>query len=115
MLIGCCARSSSAPRRADRRGVPSVRRLAVAVVRARAAGGRPMAGVELFSHPAFYTRYRAGLCSAAALALLLIAVFTYVPPLLVAYRSQGERRSAPRGPARPGAEAPRCVFPQVSG
>ncbi|XP_071899965.1 transmembrane protein 231 isoform X1 [Anas platyrhynchos] len=48
-----------------------------------------MAGVELFSHPAFYTRYRAGLCSAAALALLLIAVFTYVPPLLVAYRSHG--------------------------
>ncbi|KAI6077753.1 Transmembrane protein 231 isoform X2 [Aix galericulata] len=48
-----------------------------------------MAGVELFSHPAFYTRYRAGLCSAAALALLLIAMFTYVPPLLVAYRSQG--------------------------
>nr|XP_027321967.2 transmembrane protein 231 isoform X2 [Anas platyrhynchos] len=48
-----------------------------------------MAGVELFSHPTFYTRYRAGLCSAAALALLLIAVFTYVPPLLVAYRSHG--------------------------
>ncbi|XP_066860483.1 transmembrane protein 231 isoform X2 [Anser cygnoides] len=48
-----------------------------------------MAGVELFSHPALHTRYRAGLCSAAALALLLIAVLTYVPPLLVAYRSHG--------------------------
>ncbi|XP_039242093.1 transmembrane protein 231 isoform X3 [Pipra filicauda] len=48
-----------------------------------------MAGVELFSHPALYTRYRAGLCSAAALALLLITALTYVPPLLVAYRSHG--------------------------
>lgn len=69
-----------------------------------------MAGVELFSHPALHTRYRAGLCSAAALALLLIAVLTYVPPLLVAYRSHGERRSAPCGPARPGpALRPRAV------
>ncbi|NXQ37031.1 TM231 protein, partial [Alaudala cheleensis] len=48
-----------------------------------------MAGVDLFSHPALYTRYRAGLCSAAALALLLITALTYVPPLLVAYRSHG--------------------------
>uniref|UniRef100_A0A8C4U8Q8 Transmembrane protein 231 n=1 Tax=Falco tinnunculus TaxID=100819 RepID=A0A8C4U8Q8_FALTI len=48
-----------------------------------------MAGVELFSHPTLHTRYRAGLCSAAALALLLITVLTYVPPLLVAYRSHG--------------------------
>ncbi|KAF1461243.1 hypothetical protein FQV08_0004888, partial [Pygoscelis antarcticus] len=48
-----------------------------------------MAGVELFSHPALHTRYRAGLCSAAALVLLLITVLTYVPPLLVAYRSHG--------------------------
>ena len=61
-----------------------------------------MAGVELFSHPALHTRYRAGLCSAAALALLLITVLTYVPPLLVAYRSHGERPLDParRGPAR---------------
>ncbi|NXG36472.1 TM231 protein, partial [Dromaius novaehollandiae] len=48
-----------------------------------------MAGVELFSHPAFRTRYRAGLCSGAALALLLIGALTYVPPLLLAYRSHG--------------------------
>uniref|UniRef100_A0A8D0FRW1 Transmembrane protein 231 n=1 Tax=Strix occidentalis caurina TaxID=311401 RepID=A0A8D0FRW1_STROC len=48
-----------------------------------------MAGVELFSHPALLTRYRAGLCSAAALALALLTVLTYVPPLLVAYRSHG--------------------------
>ncbi|KAM8985654.1 transmembrane protein 231 isoform 1-T1 [Ara ararauna] len=48
-----------------------------------------MAAVELFSHPALHTRYRAGLCSAAALALLLVTLLTYVPPLLVAYRSHG--------------------------
>ncbi|XP_009569550.2 transmembrane protein 231 isoform X2 [Cuculus canorus] len=48
-----------------------------------------MAGVELFSHPALHARYRAGLCSAAALALLLIALLTYLPPLLLAYRSHG--------------------------
>uniref|UniRef100_A0A8U8BZS5 Transmembrane protein 231 n=1 Tax=Geospiza parvula TaxID=87175 RepID=A0A8U8BZS5_GEOPR len=48
-----------------------------------------MASVELYSHPALYTRYRAGFCSAAALALLLITALTYVPPLLVAYRSHG--------------------------
>lgn len=59
-----------------------------------------MAAVELFSHPALLTRYRAGLCSAAALALLLITVLTYVPPLLVAYRSHGEGRSTPPVPAR---------------
>nr|XP_056718406.1 transmembrane protein 231 [Euleptes europaea] len=34
-------------------------------------------------------RYRAGLCSLAALALVLLAALTYLPPLLVAYRSQG--------------------------
>lgn len=61
-----------------------------------------MAAVELFSHPALHTRYRAGLCSAAALALLLITVLTYVPPLLVAYRSHGERRSTPPHPTRSG-------------
>lgn len=59
-----------------------------------------MAGVELYSHPALYTRYRAGFCSAAALALLLITALTYVPPLLVAYRSHGERRWTPA--TRPG-------------
>lgn len=61
-----------------------------------------MAGVELFSHPALYTRYRAGICSAAALALLLITALTYVPPLLVAYRSHGECHKTLRGPAGPG-------------
>jgi len=51
-----------------------------------------MAGVELFSHPALLTRYRAGLCSGAAFALLLLTALTYVPPLLLAYRSHGEPR-----------------------
>lgn len=69
-----------------------------------------MAGVDLFSHPALYTRYRAGLCSAAALALLLITAFTYVTPLLVAYRSHGERHWTPHTLARPGAVLkPRAV------
>ncbi|NXC38837.1 TM231 protein, partial [Penelope pileata] len=48
-----------------------------------------MAAVELFSHPALHTRYRAGLCSAAALGLLLMAALTFLPPLLLAYRSHG--------------------------
>lgn len=67
-----------------------------------------MALYELFSHPA-ERGYRAGLCSKAALFLLLAAVLTYIPPLLVAYRSHGEpapagarhcspRPAAPAGP-----------------
>lgn len=60
-----------------------------------------MAGVELFSHPALHTRYRAGLCSAAALALLLLSALTYLPPLLMAYRSHGERSAARPRAARP--------------
>lgn len=71
--------------------------------------------MELFSHPALHTRYRAGLCSAAALALLLIAVLTYVPPLLVAYRSHGEQLPAPRSPPRGRVETSRRLCPQVSG
>lgn len=72
-----------------------------------------MAGVELYSHPALYTRYRAGFCSAAALALLLITALTYVPPLLVAYRSHGERRWTPRGPAGPGANLKSRAVPAL--
>lgn len=34
-------------------------------------------------------RPRAGLCSLAALALLLLAALAYLPPLLLAYRSHG--------------------------
>ncbi|XP_049642396.1 transmembrane protein 231 [Suncus etruscus] len=47
-----------------------------------------MALYELFSHPA-ERGYRAGLCSKAALFLLLAAALTYIPPLLVAFRSHG--------------------------
>ncbi|GAB5582491.1 transmembrane protein 231 isoform X2 [Prionailurus iriomotensis] len=47
-----------------------------------------MALYELFSHPV-ERGYRAGLCSKAALFLLLAAVLTYIPPLLVAFRSHG--------------------------
>lgn len=61
-----------------------------------------MALYELYSHPA-ERGYRAGLCSKAALFLLLAAALTYIPPLLVAFRSHGEpdprpvRGTAPRG------------------
>ncbi|EMP33327.1 Carbohydrate sulfotransferase 5 [Chelonia mydas] len=48
-----------------------------------------MVQLELFSHPGPGVRYRAGLCSTAALGLLLLWALTYLPPLLVAYRSQG--------------------------
>ncbi|XP_006888889.1 PREDICTED: transmembrane protein 231 [Elephantulus edwardii] len=47
-----------------------------------------MALYELFSHPA-ERRYRAGLCSKAALFVLVAAALTYIPPLLVAFRSHG--------------------------
>ncbi|XP_069312387.1 transmembrane protein 231-like [Eulemur rufifrons] len=47
-----------------------------------------MALHELFSHPV-ERGYRAGLCSKAALFLLLAAALTYIPPLLVAFRSHG--------------------------
>ncbi|XP_010607815.1 transmembrane protein 231 [Fukomys damarensis] len=54
-----------------------------------------MALYELFSHPAERS-YRAGLCSKAALFLLLAAVLTYIPPLLVAFRSHGTTREEDR-------------------
>ncbi|KAM4603185.1 transmembrane protein 231 [Discoglossus pictus] len=47
-----------------------------------------MALYEVYSHPALL-RYRAGICSKATLFLLIVLVLTYIPPLLVAYRSQG--------------------------
>ncbi|XP_060041142.1 transmembrane protein 231 isoform X1 [Erinaceus europaeus] len=54
-----------------------------------------MALYELFSHP-IERSYRAGLCSKAALFLLLAAALTYIPPLLVAFRSHGfwQKRSS---------------------
>ncbi|KAL4685512.1 hypothetical protein H8959_001109 [Pygathrix nigripes] len=47
-----------------------------------------MALYDLFSHPVERS-YRAGLCSKAALFLLVAAALTYIPPLLVAFRSHG--------------------------
>ncbi|XP_043843388.1 transmembrane protein 231 [Dromiciops gliroides] len=43
---------------------------------------------ELYSHPAERS-YRAGLCSKAALFLVLVTGLTYIPPLFVAFRSHG--------------------------
>ncbi|KAK2490881.1 hypothetical protein MC885_021658 [Smutsia gigantea] len=51
-------------------------------------GAALMALYELFSHP-IERGYRAGLCSKAAVFLLLAAALTYIPPLLVAFRSHG--------------------------
>lgn len=64
-----------------------------------------MALYELFSHPA-ERGYRAGLCSKAALFLLLATALTYIPPLLVAFRSHGE--PAPRRCATQ-LRRPRCA------
>ncbi|XP_051830632.1 transmembrane protein 231 [Antechinus flavipes] len=47
-----------------------------------------MALYQLFSHPTERS-YRAGLCSKAALFLVLVTALTYIPPLLVAFRSHG--------------------------
>ncbi|XP_072492631.1 transmembrane protein 231 isoform X2 [Notamacropus eugenii] len=47
-----------------------------------------MALYDLYSHP-LEIIYRAGLCSKAALFLLLASSLTYIPPLLVAFRSHG--------------------------
>ena len=54
-----------------------------------------MALYELYAHPV-ERGYRAGLCSKAALFLLLAAALTYIPPLLVAFRSHGESAPSPR-------------------
>lgn len=66
-----------------------------------------MALYELFSHPV-ERGYRAGLCSKAALFLLLAAVLTYIPPLLVAFRSHGE---AARGRCAPCSPQPAVLVP----
>ncbi|XP_056381814.1 transmembrane protein 231 [Hyla sarda] len=47
-----------------------------------------MAIYEVYSHP-LLVRYRTSICSKATLFLLVVLVLTYIPPLLVAYRSQG--------------------------
>ena len=58
-----------------------------------------MALYHLFSHP-IERAYRAGLCSKAALFLLLTTALTYIPPLLVAFRSHGEPARAWRATRR---------------
>ncbi|KAG8437466.1 hypothetical protein GDO86_008243 [Hymenochirus boettgeri] len=47
-----------------------------------------MAVYEVYSHPAL-VRYRTSICSKATLFLLLVLALTYIPPLLVAFRSYG--------------------------
>ncbi|XP_018411377.1 PREDICTED: transmembrane protein 231 [Nanorana parkeri] len=47
-----------------------------------------MAIYEVYSHP-YLVRYRATICSKATVFLILVLALTYIPPLLVAYRSQG--------------------------
>lgn len=47
-----------------------------------------MAIYEVFSHPALI-RYKSSVCSKATLFVVVVVCLTYIPPLLVAYRSQG--------------------------
>ncbi|XP_075138120.1 transmembrane protein 231 [Leptodactylus fuscus] len=47
-----------------------------------------MAIYEVYSHP-LLVRYRTSICSKATLFLFVVLLLTYIPPLLVAYRSQG--------------------------
>ncbi|XP_006011881.1 transmembrane protein 231 [Latimeria chalumnae] len=43
---------------------------------------------EIYSHPSL-TRYKTNICTKATLFLLIVLVLTYIPPLLIVYRSQG--------------------------
>ncbi|CAL1592417.1 unnamed protein product [Knipowitschia caucasica] len=47
-----------------------------------------MAFYDVYSHPAL-VRYRSSVCAKATLFALICTCLTYIPPLLVAYRSQG--------------------------
>ncbi|XP_056138192.1 transmembrane protein 231 [Lampris incognitus] len=47
-----------------------------------------MAFYEVYSHPALI-RYKTSVCTKATLFLVVVFCLTYIPPLLVAYRSQG--------------------------
>nr|F7B645.1 RecName: Full=Transmembrane protein 231 [Xenopus tropicalis] len=47
-----------------------------------------MALYEVYSHPALL-RYRSSICSKATLFILIVLLLTYIPPLLVAFRSYG--------------------------
>lgn len=48
----------------------------------------PMAFYEVYSHPALL-RYKTSVCTKATLFLVVVLCLTYIPPLLVAYRSHG--------------------------
>ncbi|KAF4085688.1 hypothetical protein AMELA_G00097560 [Ameiurus melas] len=43
---------------------------------------------EVYSHPVL-TRYKARVCSRASVFVLVVYLLTYIPPLLITYRSQG--------------------------
>uniref|UniRef100_A0A3Q3WWX4 Transmembrane protein 231 n=1 Tax=Mola mola TaxID=94237 RepID=A0A3Q3WWX4_MOLML len=47
-----------------------------------------MAFYEVYSHPALL-RYKTSVCTKATLFMIVVVCLTYIPPLLVAYRSQG--------------------------
>lgn len=47
-----------------------------------------MAFYEVYSHPALI-RYKTNVCTRATLFVLMVYCLTYIPPLLVAYKSQG--------------------------
>ncbi|XP_066505999.1 transmembrane protein 231 [Hoplias malabaricus] len=47
-----------------------------------------MAFYEVYSHPALI-RYKTSVCTRATLFLLVVLCLTYIPPLLITYRSQG--------------------------
>ena len=44
--------------------------------------------LEIYSHPVV-TRYKSSICSKATLYILVALVLTFVPPLLIAFRSKG--------------------------
>lgn len=52
-----------------------------------------MAFYEVYSHPAL-VRYKTSVCTKATLFLFVVLCLTYIPPLLVAYRSQGKHADA---------------------
>ncbi|KAI1904576.1 hypothetical protein AGOR_G00007050 [Albula goreensis] len=47
-----------------------------------------MAVYEVYAHPALL-RYKTSICTKATLFIFIVLCLTYIPPLLVAYRSQG--------------------------
>lgn len=44
---------------------------------------------EVYSHP-LLIRYKASVCSRASVFVLVVYLLTYIPPLLITYRSQGK-------------------------